>query len=121
VEGGGLAAHESAGGHLLARHVGLDAAALDARLADEGMKMASSFASRAEAEGATCSVMNQNATKTSDWLLAGAKGKLELDGSFSGGLIRVLGGYDAAGTSARIVLRGNGSGGYFILTGFPTP
>ncbi len=44
VPGGGLAAHEGAGGHLLARHVGQTAAQLSSRLASEpGLKVASSF------------------------------------------------------------------------------
>lgn len=105
VEGGGLAAHELAGGHLLARHVGLEAAALDARIADEGLSMASSFGSRAEAEAAGSAVMRQNAGNISSWLQAGGKGKLAIDGAFSGGSVRVLGGYDAAATGARFVLR----------------
>ena len=122
VEGGGLASHEGpALGHTIARHVGLNATALDARIADEGLKMASSFASRAEAETAGSAVMSQNAGKIANWVTAGAKAKLELDGAFTGGIMRVVGGYDATASGARFVLRGNGTGGYFILTGFPTP
>jgi RHS repeat-associated protein len=122
VEGGGLMAHEGATrGHTLLKHVGMNSAGLDARIADEGLKTASSFVSRAEAEVAGSAVMGQNSGKIANWVSAGAKGKLQLDGAFSGGIVRIVGGYDASATGARFVLRGNGNGGYFILTGFPTP
>ena len=83
--------------------------------------MASSFVSLAEAEAAGSAVMRQNAGNISSWLQAGGKGKLAIDGAFSGGSVRVLGGYDAAASGARFVLRGNGGGGYFMLTVFPMP
>ena len=119
VEGGGLAAHEAAGGHLLARHVGLDAAALDARLGN--VTVASSFATRAEAEAAGSAVLGQNAGAITGWTQAGAAGRLPVSGAFSGGTVRVLGGYSAEATKATFVLQGNGAGGFFILTGFPAP
>jgi hypothetical protein len=119
---GGLLADEAAGGHLLARHVGLDAAALDARLAAQGnLTVASSFTTRAEAEAARSAVMGQNVGAISSWTQAGAAGRLTVSGQFSGGTIRVLGGYSADATGATFVLQGNGSGGFFTLTGFPTP
>jgi RHS repeat-associated protein len=122
VEGGGLAAHEAAGGHLLARHVGLNAAALDARLAAQrNLTVASSFATRAEAEAAGSEILRQNAGAVSVWTQAGATGRLTVGGGFSGGTIRVLGGYSAEATGATFVLQGNGAGGFFILTGFPVP
>ncbi len=117
VEGGGLAAHEAAGGHLLARHVGLDAAALDAR----GINVASTFLLRAEAEAAASGALSQNAGQISTWLQGGAATNLKLTTPFTGGLIRVSGGYEAAATSATFILKNNGSGGFFILTGFPVP
>ena len=123
AEGGGLlAASELAGGHALALHAALDAAALDARLAAEAtLKLASSFASQAEAETAAAGVLGQNAAAVEAWTQAGAVGRLPVSGPFSGGLIRVVGGYSAEATGATFVLQGNGAGGYFILTGFPIP
>src|SRR5207302_1555847 len=51
VPGGGLAAHELAGGHSLLRHVGLDEASLRARLRRQPMTpQASSFPDRRTAE-----------------------------------------------------------------------
>jgi hypothetical protein len=121
ARGGGLAAHEAAGGHTLARHVGRTATQLDARLAAEPhLRMASSFATQAEAEAAATTIMSQNAARIAEWVSAGAQGRLPITGAFSGGLIRIPGGYSATGTSATFVLLGNGSGGYHILTGFPT-
>jgi hypothetical protein len=117
VEGGGLTAHELAGGHTLARHVGLDAAALDAR----GVDIASTFLTRAEAEAAGSAALSQNAVQVSSWLQAGAATNLRITTPFTGGLVRVAGGYEASATSATFILKGNGSGGFFILTGFPTP
>lgn len=116
MQGGGLAAHEAAGGHLLARHVGLSAAALDAR----GIGVASTFLSRAEAEAAASAALSQNGAQIATWL-QGTALKLELTTPFTGGLIRVAGGYEAAATSATFVLKRTGSAGFFILTGFPTP
>ena len=122
VEGGGLAAQEAAGGHVLARHIGLDAAALDARLAsDADLTLASSFTTRAEAEAAGSTVLGRNAARISAWVQAGASGRLMLQSAFSGGIIRALGGNSVEATGAAFFLKGNGAGTFFILTGFPIP
>ena len=84
-------------------------------------RAASSFASQAEAEAAGSAVLSQNAGAVSSWMQSGAAGRLVVNGDFSGGVIRVLGGYSAEATGARFVLQGNGAGSYFILTGFPVP
>ena len=115
-----LASSEAAGGHLVARHVGQSAAALDARIAAQAnVNVASSFQTLAEAQGAVASVLSRNAQAVSSWANAGASGRLVVNGPFSGGLVRVVGGNSAQATGARIVLQGNGSGGYHVLTGFP--
>jgi RHS repeat-associated protein len=123
VEGGGLQAHENAGGHLLERHIGRTAAQLDARLAAEvKLKSASSFVDRAEAEAAASIVLRENAAKISEWVEQGMPNKLVITGDFSGGIIRVVGGYEAEANGALLVLKPNaGGGGYYILTGYPTP
>jgi len=123
VEGGGLSAHEgTTRGHTIAKHVGQTEAQLDARLAAQpNLRVASSFTSRAQAEAAGVRVMGGNTSKISQWLQQGPVGKLELDGAFDGGVCRVPGGYSTAGTGARFVLKADGAGSYFILTGFPTP
>jgi len=117
VEGGGLTAHEAAGGHLLARHVGLNAGQLDAR----GIDVASTFLTRAEAEAAASGALSQNAGRVSAWLQGGAANNLKITTPFTGGLIRLTGGYEASATSATFILKANSSGGFFFLTGFPAP
>lgn len=121
--GGGLMAHENAGGHLLARHVGQTDAQLAARLAgNPRLPAASTFATRAEAEAAISGAFDHNAAQLSNWMGGGAQGRLILNAPFSGGSVLQSGAFAAApGTGVRAVLPGNGSGAYNILTGFPTP
>ncbi len=122
IGAGLLAKSEVAGGHLIALHVGLGAAALDARLAAQArLPLASSFNSLGEAERALGNALTQNSAAVSSWLESGAAGRLTISSDFAGGTIRVPGGYSAEATGARFVLQGNGAGGYFILTGFPVP
>lgn len=123
VQGGGLVAHEAAGGHLIARHVGKSTADLAARLAAETrIPAASTFLSRAEAEVAMSGLLDANAARISSWAAAGARGRLTLDGAFSGGAVLMRGASSpTTGSGVRAVLQGNGSGGWNILTGFPLP
>jgi RHS repeat-associated protein len=120
---GGLTGSENAGGHLLARHVSLTDADLAARLSSQsGITTASTFATRAEAEAAVARALDVNAAKVSTWTGAGANGRLVLNAPFSGGSVLQRGAAAAIrATGVRVVLQGNGSGGYYILTGFPTP
>lgn len=125
VPGGGLAAHEAAGGHALARHVGMTDADLLARLsAQPGISGASSFSSRAVAESSVAGLLDANASGISSWL-AGSGGKLVLNGT--GG---ITGRYVAQGSTsisnvtgvrAVLVRDANMSIGYRIQTAFPTP
>lgn len=126
VPGGGLAAHEAAGGHALARHVGMVDVDLVARLSSQpGITGASSFASRAVAESSIAGLIDANAAGVSSWL-AGSGGKLVLNGGTGG----VTGRYVAQGsqsisnvTGVRAVLVRDPSStvGYRIQTAFPTP
>ena len=120
---GGLMVSEKAGGHLLARHVGLSEADLAARLSSQrGITAASSFTTRAEAEAAVAGAFDANAVAVSAWTSSGANGRFVLNAPFSGGLVLQRGAAAASpGTGVRVVLQGNGSGGYHTLTGFPTP
>src|SRR5690606_28353440 len=70
AKGAGLLARsEAAGGHLVARHVGQSAAALDARIAAQAnVNVASSFRTLAEAEGAVASVLSRNTQAVSSWV-----------------------------------------------------
>jgi hypothetical protein len=123
VPGGGLATHEAAGGHLLARHVGKTEAELSARLsAQPRIPAASTFLSRGEAEAGASTVLDARAEDLSAWVSGGARGRLVLDAPFSGGMVLERGASAAtSGSGVRLVLQGNGSGSWYILTGFPTP
>jgi hypothetical protein len=67
--GGGLTAHESAGGHTLARHVGLTETELASRLATQiALPRASSFANREIAEQAMSDAIDANQTQITNWL-----------------------------------------------------
>jgi RHS repeat-associated protein len=69
VPGGGLGAHEAAGGHTLELHVGQDTSALLSRaLTDPTTSVASSFFDRATAEAAVSSALQENAAEVSTWL-----------------------------------------------------
>ncbi|OWQ82896.1 hypothetical protein CDN99_27845, partial [Roseateles aquatilis] len=123
VPGGGLVAHEAAGGHLLARHLGQTEADLAARLASQSrLGAASTFASRAEAEAAISSALSTNAARVNAWVTAGARGRLVIDGAFSGGAVLQRGAAAAVpGTGVRAVLEGTGGGNWRIITGYPIP
>ena len=125
VPGGGLAAHEAAGGHLLLKHVGQTESQLMARLAAEpGITGASSFSSRAAAENAVSGALDANASNISRWL-SGSSGRLRIDYTASNPVgISVARGTSGAVevNSKRIILVRDPKlpTGYRIQTGFPT-
>lgn len=115
-----ISASEASGGHLIKRHVGLSDAQLAARLSSERIPAASTFLSRVEAEAAVAKVLDSNQSKIDDWLRSGAVGKLELNAPFVGG--RVLDKSSrsfSSGNSATVILRGDSSGNFHVLTGYP--
>ncbi len=62
------------------------------------------------------------ASTVANWISGGAQGRQVLNAPWSGGTVLQSGAASAtSGTGVRVVLQGNGSGGYHILTGFPTP
>ena len=67
-------------------------------------------------------VLDARAADFGAWVSGGARGRLVLDALFSGGMVMQRGASAATGGSGvRLVLQGNGSGGWHIFTGFPTP
>ncbi|MFV0317962.1 MAG: RNase A-like domain-containing protein [Microthrixaceae bacterium] len=126
VPGGGLAAHEGAGGHALARHLGKSDADLLARVRSQpNIAGASTWSSRATAEASIAEVLSANSSGVQSWL-AGSGNKLVLNGGGSS----TVGRYVAQGSSSvqnvagvRVVLvRDPSLGiGYRIQTAFPTP
>ncbi|MGE1094790.1 RNase A-like domain-containing protein [Pseudomonas zeae] len=123
VPGGGLEAHESRGGHAIARHVNRSEAQLRARLmAEPNIPIASTFLNRAEAEAALSNVIRNNKVDI-DNFLAGNASKFVINERVSApagvGVLRQSGTLEPL-FSIRLVLRRDATSplGYFILTGF---
>jgi RHS repeat-associated protein len=113
---------EAAGGHLVERHVGESAAALAERLVRQPIPAASTFNTFTEAVGAVGDALRLHAARVADWIRLGARGRMVLDAPFAGGSVLARGAaVPAPGTGVRVVLQGNGHGGWHVLTGFPTP
>ena len=122
--GGGLAAHEAAGGHLLARHVGLSESQLASRLASQpGISAASTFLSRAVAEDAVAATIHANEVKIASWLAeGGTRAVVTHTMKTPVGLTMTRGSAAATETSGvQLVLTRDVSSplGFRILTGYP--
>ncbi|WP_152680351.1 RNase A-like domain-containing protein [Chromobacterium subtsugae] len=126
VDGGGLRAHEVAGGHLLEKHVGQMEQDLLDRLANEPqISGSSSFYDRATAESAVSDALDANQATITDWL-NGSSGRLRIDYSQSDPIgISVsrgaTGAIDVSGSRIILVRNPSMPTGYNILTGFPIP
>jgi hypothetical protein len=124
VPGGGLAAHEAQGGHLITRHVGRTDAQLAQRLqAEPNIPAASTFLNRADAEVAVSEALNANSHRVTAFL-ASTQAKT----SFTHDLIRPVGvsmlngvTHSQSASKLLLVLKKDASLplGYFLLTGFP--
>lgn len=118
-----LHSSEANGGHLIERHVGRTFDDLSARL-DEYPRLGqvSTFGSVDEAAAALGAALNDNKNMFDDWIANGAKGKLELVAPFVGGSVLARGS-DAPvpGSSVKMILKSDGSGGWYVLTGMVTP
>ncbi|WP_413324767.1 ribonuclease YeeF family protein [Bacillus inaquosorum] len=125
--GGGLAAHEAKGGHLIERHVGKTDEELIQRLdkskmSNKKISGSSSFKDRATAERVANSALTNNKAKIKKWLNSDVKKPLVL--SYKGNEVLGRGipkGEDTITdlTNAKIILKKNKDGS-FILTGYPT-
>ncbi|KUH95809.1 hypothetical protein AU188_20910 [Mycobacterium sp. IS-3022] len=117
-----LAHSESSGGHLIERHVAQTPADLAARLETTKLQTVSTFVTAEEAASAVSTALQHNQQMLNDWVANGALRKLELDAPFNGGTVLERGAADATtGTSVKVVLKGDGNGGWYVLTGFPRP
>ncbi|MDF4197724.1 ribonuclease YeeF family protein [Bacillus subtilis] len=125
--GGGLAAHEAKGGHLIERHVGKTDGELFQRLIkDTEISGSSSFKDRATAEKVASSVLSdpKNITKIKKWLSnPNSRRTLPLrykgDGEVLGRRVEKGSNVAKDATNATIVLK-KSKNGEFILTGYPT-
>ncbi|MGG3031924.1 ribonuclease YeeF family protein [Bacillus stercoris] len=125
--GGGLAAHEAKGGHLIERHVGKTDGELFQRLIkDTKISGSSSFKDRATAEKVASSVLSdpKNITKIKKWLSnPNSRRTLPVrykgDGEVLGRRVEKGSNVAKDATNATIVLK-KSKNGEFILTGYPT-
>ncbi|MEC0251793.1 ribonuclease YeeF family protein [Bacillus halotolerans] len=121
--GGGLAAHEAKGGHLIERHVGKTDEELLKRLQiNKKIRASSSFTDRPTAERVANETLTKHKKEIEEWLNSDIGDPLPLP--YRG--TEVIGRGVRKGsnevkdmTNARIVLKKNEDGS-FILTGYPT-
>ncbi len=119
---------EASGGHFIARHVGKSLSELRAR----GIKVASTFTDMDEAVDAVSTALRAKADDIDNWVngkpvnigndirLEGDK--LIIEVPFSGGSVLKRGASTTVpGTRVRLILRRDGQGGWYILTGYPLP
>lgn len=117
-----LTASEASGGHLIEKHVGRSYEDLVARLEATQLGKVSTFSTADEAAAAVTSTLQYNPELLTEWVNNGAPRKLELEAPFNGGTILERGAAETVtGTTVKVVLRGDGNGGWYVLTGFPQP
>ncbi|WEY89796.1 ribonuclease YeeF family protein [Bacillus subtilis] len=126
--GGGLAAHEAKGGHLIERHIGKTDEELIERLRTDPnphITASSTFKDRATAERIANAVLNdpKNIKKIENWIDDPKKPKLMLkykgDGEIIGRSVTRNSELVENVTNAKIILKKDNNGN-FILTGYPT-
>lgn len=125
VPGGGLEAHEDAGGHLIDRHVGKTPAELLERLRDENISASSSFRDLSEAERFVALALDANQPRIDAWLDGAGGNRLVVNATFdpSTGISIERGDTQAQDVhSVRLVLERSDALdiGYRIVTGYPT-
>jgi hypothetical protein len=82
----------------------------------------STFLSKAEVEAGVSTVLRARAKELASWLAGGAKERLKLEAPFRGGLVLKQGASGCvSGEVARIVLQGDGAGGWYVLTAMVDP
>lgn len=125
VPGGGLQAHEDAGGHLIERHVGKSEQWLVDRVRNDNISAASSFRDLPEAEYFVSETLAENQGAIDAWLDGKGGNRLVVDASFDATTgISVARGQDHAEDvfSVKVVLERSDrlDIGYRIITGYPT-
>ena len=126
VPGGGLVAHEDAGGHLIERHVGKSEQWLVDRVNRDNISAASSFIDLPEAERLVAETLMENQDRVDAWLDGQGGNRLVIDASFDSSTgISVVRGSDSAEDvySVKLVLERSDrieDIGFRIVTGYPT-
>ncbi|SDY35332.1 RHS repeat-associated core domain-containing protein, partial [Pseudomonas sp. NFACC08-1] len=124
VPGGGLAAHEARGGHLMKKHIGRSEAQLRKRLDSEPhVPTASTFPDRATAESKVSSVLRMKETEIDEFLNKKLENKLLLQQSFPSpagvGVIRKSGKLEPLSVVTLVLKKSKESPvGYNLLTGY---
>ncbi|MET0897663.1 MAG: RNase A-like domain-containing protein [Mycobacterium sp.] len=115
-----LTVSEASGGHLIEKHVGQSFDDLAARLDAEPLpKAVSTFATTDEAAAAVSTTLQHNQSAIESWVSNGAAKTLVLTAPFNGGEVLMRGTNEIVdGTEALVVLRGDGAGGWYVLTGY---
>ena len=125
MPGGGLQAHEDAGGHLIDRHVGKSEQWLVDRVQNSNISAASSFRDLPEAEYFVATTLAENQSGIDAWLDGKGGSRLVVDASFDATTgISVARGQEHAEDvfSVRVVLERSDrlDIGYRIITGYPS-
>lgn len=125
VPGGGLEAHEAAGGHLIERHVGKSEEWLVDRVRRDNISAASSFRDIDEAEHFVAATLSEHQGRIDAWVDGQGGNRLVVDASFDASTgISVKRGDSSAEDvfSVRLVLERSGQldTGYRIVTGYPS-
>ena len=126
VPGGGLEAHENAGGHLIERHVGKSEQWLLDRVRRENVSAASSFRDLPEAERFVAETLALHQDRIDAWVGGQGGNRLVIDARFdaSTGISVERGDSSARDVfSVRLVLERSNrleDIGYRIVTGYPT-
>lgn len=116
-----IARSEAVGGHLIARHVAKTLLDLGARLSTTRLRACSTFTSMSEATSAVSLAIRCNGAKITAWLASGGR-DLAITAVWSGGMCLQRGASSpTVGTGVRVVLRRTAQGGWYIVTGYPTP
>jgi hypothetical protein len=125
VPGGGLEAHEDAGGHLIERHVGKTEQWLVDRVRNDNISAASSFRDIGEAEHFVAQTIGEHQGRIDAWVDGQGGNRLVIDASFdaSTGISVKRGEANAEDVfSVRLVLERSDrlDIGYRIVTGYPS-
>ena len=125
VPGGGLEAHEGAGGHLIERHVGKSEEWLVDRVRRDNISAASSFRDIGEAEHFVSATLSEHQDRIDAWVDGKGGNRLVVDASFDASTgISVKRGDSSAEDvfSVRLVLERSDrlDIGYRIVTGYPS-
>ncbi|MEO1171622.1 MAG: RNase A-like domain-containing protein, partial [Myxococcota bacterium] len=116
-----LKVDEARGGHLIEKHVGKDKKYLQERLDEKpNADQMSTFNSELEASRAVRQALRENSLKVAEWLAGSPDDILRIKtSSFEGGTVLSRSGKMRSGQGARIILLGDGAGGWIVYTGYP--